>query len=414
MHFRAQGTKSVFCPISEESTFLYIAQACSYIFTRAFLSIFTDWTPPMQNTLPWQWWAWDTASLQLVKNLVFRMALFCCTVFLPALDPALAKDRYPDHPNSITLYWENDVFARTDRDYTNGLRLTWSRPLRFAGEPLAPHSLLNYPLIRRLPFVKDTRANLGYSVSLGQSIYTPRDTEREDLISDDRPYAGYLYVGLGFHAFRSARLTLLELDIGVVGPWALGEQMQNTAHRLVGSDIAEGWDNQLKNEPAIELVYETKWRLWEQEAANGFGLGLIPHIGGRLGNVSIDADAGAEFRFGWNLPDNFGSCPIRSSCDSNHLADLTPGFGKNRSALGIHLFVGLQGYIVVRDIFLDGNTFRSGHSVDKKPLVAEATTGIALHYKRFRIIYSYVWRSKQFDQQEDAQVFGSFSVSFDY
>lgn len=30
----------------------------------------------------------------------------------------------------------------------------------------------------------------------GQSMYTPEDYSRKDLITDDRPYAGLLYIGL--------------------------------------------------------------------------------------------------------------------------------------------------------------------------------------------------------------------------
>ena len=30
--------------------------------------------------------------------------------------------------DTFTVYWENDFFIGTDRDYTNGLKLTWSTP----------------------------------------------------------------------------------------------------------------------------------------------------------------------------------------------------------------------------------------------------------------------------------------------
>jgi len=33
--------------------------------------------------------------------------------------------------DTFTIYLENDGLANTDRDYTNGIKLTWSTPYRF-------------------------------------------------------------------------------------------------------------------------------------------------------------------------------------------------------------------------------------------------------------------------------------------
>lgn len=338
----------------------------------------------------------------------------CCSLLmlLPAF-PAHAQSRSADHPDSLTLYWENDAFAHTDRYYTNGLRLTWSKRYRSAGEPAEPNTELNR-LIDRLLFAKMPQSNLGIALSLGQSMFTPSNTKQKALITNDRPYAGYLYAGLSLYAYQQKRLNLFELDVGVIGPLSLAEELQNDAHRLIGSNRAEGWDNQLHNEPTLELIYQTKWKIWNWRAGNGVGLDLIPGVGGSLGNVAIGADAGTEVRFGWHLPDNFGTAPIQSRCDTNFMAQDNSGSGQALSAFGINLFAGFHGYYVLRDIFLDGNTFRSSPSIAKKPLVAEVTAGIACHYKRFRLYYAYVWRSKEFYQQKRAEIFGSIGVSFDY
>jgi lipid A 3-O-deacylase len=340
-------------------------------------------------------------------NLIW--ALYCAFLTLLTTVPALAQRQSKDHPDSFTFYWENDAFANTDQNYTNGLRLTWSTRFKSADERIAPNSWLNY-----LPFTKAPETNLGFALSLGQSIYTPTDTEKRELIQNDRPYAGYLYVGLGLSASRQSHITLLELDVGVIGPLSLAEELQNGTHRLIGQRTLQGWDNQLNNELTIELIYQKKWRICHWQADNGVGVDLIPHLGGRLGNVAIGADAGTEVRFGWHLPDNFGTCPVQDRCDTNYMARDNSGFGRSPSAFGINLFAGIHGYYVLRDIFLDGNTFSSSHSVDKKPFVAEAMAGIACYYKRVRIYYSYIWRSKEFYKQERSEIFGSIGISFDY
>ena len=53
------------------------------------------------------------------------------------------------------------------------------------------------------------------------------------MMPHDRPYAGYLYTEIGLSANNEHRMTLWELDLGVVGPLAMGEQVQNTTHDLI-------------------------------------------------------------------------------------------------------------------------------------------------------------------------------------
>ena len=66
---------------------------------------------------------------------------------------------------------------------------------------------------------------------------------------------------------------------------------------------------------------------------------------------------------------------------------------------------------VARNIFLDGNTFSDSHSVDKKLLVGSATAGLAVAWKGARIALTHVWRTKEFDGQDQPDRFGSLSVS---
>jgi len=70
--------------------------------------------------------------------------------------------------------------------------------------------------------------------------------------------------------------------------------------------------------------------------------------------------------------------------------------------------------MVLRDIFLDGNTFHDSHRVDKKNYVADFMGGIGFVFNRFKASYAYVFRTKQFDTQEKALVFGTFTFSFSF
>ena len=75
--------------------------------------------------------------------------------------------------------------------------------------------LMDNPRKRRVSFV------------LGQNIFTPEDIRATKLISDDRPYAGWLYLGLGLVTERKTKKNVeavdnFEIDIGMVGPAAFG------------------------------------------------------------------------------------------------------------------------------------------------------------------------------------------------
>ena len=77
---------------------------------------------------------------------------------------------------------------------------------------------------------KNSITNFG--ISLNQKIYTPEDIKETKLITDDRPYAGWLYVGLSANYKTESRSHTLELDLGVIGPDSLGEEFQNNFDNL--------------------------------------------------------------------------------------------------------------------------------------------------------------------------------------
>ena len=72
----------------------------------------------------------------------------------------------------------------------------------------------------------------------------------------------------------------------------------------------------------------------------------------------------------------------------------------------------MDGRIVFHDIFLDGNTIRDSHSVDKEPLVADFMAGFAVSYNRLRISYAFVQRTKEFEEQDESHAFGAISLSY--
>ncbi|MBI4764015.1 MAG: lipid A deacylase LpxR family protein [Deltaproteobacteria bacterium] len=341
--------------------------------------------------------------------------IFYFTVILLFLIPSWGQsaEGTPSDSGAFSFYLENDAVAGTDRDYTSGMKLSWTSrwipALETESDDPKKKGWVSSTL-KRLPFFNQPGDRRALSILIGQSIYTPEDLERSDLITDDRPYAGYTYLGFAVHQTAQKTMDTLELDIGIVGPHSYAEDVQDGFHQWFGYEGPKGWKNQLKDEFALELIYERKWKLWASKLGYGFGYDFIPHLGGRFGNVNISVNTGAELRFGWNPPGDFGTCPIRPGCESNGATNL----GDNRRpSFGIHAFLSLDGRAVLRDIFLDGNTWEESHSVDKKYFVADLGAGLGISTKLFKLTYGIIYRTKEFESQKsDGQLFGTLLITF--
>lgn len=329
---------------------------------------------------------------------------------LVGLLPIIAKAQVEKSSNTgaFSFHLDNDglFFSGTDQYYTNGIKVTWISP-----------DINNYQkhnLLKWLPFVNKSGFKHAISISVGHNIYTPEDITRIDLIKEDHPYAGILYFEIGIHSRSSRRMDTLEIDLGIVGPSSFAGEVQKVVHKLLNFTYPNGWQHQLKDEPVFEIIYERKWKVLKSTINGGFGLDLIPHLGVGLGNVYTYGNTGMQFRFGWNLPDDFGTSLIRPSGDTNgSIYKHTPNSSVH-GRFGIHVFVAVDGQAVLRNIFLDGNTFKDSHRVDKKTFIADIIAGISLRIGRFKLSYSCTFLTKQFRTQKNNHVFGSINLSYSY
>jgi len=120
-----------------------------------------------------------------------------------------------------------------------------------------------------------------------------------------------------------------------------------------------------------------KHKVWR--GGNPAGLSFDTAINGNvgLGNLFTQASAALEMRFGQNMPRGFVYVPDPIGLSMHYKAALKPA---NTQAASFYGTLVVRGSVFAHNIFLDGNTFRSSHSVDKEPLVGMAIAG--LHYER--------------------------------
>jgi lipid A 3-O-deacylase len=296
----------------------------------------------------------------------------------------------------MSLIIENDLFYNRDRDYTSGVALVWA-PKEDSTPDWALHIAHWIPW-----FPKEGHVRHGYV--FGQNMYAPSDITIPDPPLDDRPYAGWLYgtIGLGLETGR--QLDQLALTLGVVGPASIAEQTQKFVHKIVDSPQPQGWDTQIGNELGILLTSQRSWRELGAKTLAGLDFDLTPHLGGALGNIYTYANAGFTIRYGKSLPLDYGPPRIQPSVPGSGFFELSDKFTW-------YLFAGVEGRAVARNIFLDGNTFKDSRSVDKKPFVGDLQWGVVLTWRRARLSYTHVWRTREFETQIEPDQFGALSLS---
>ena len=313
-------------------------------------------------------------------------------------------DRQPaDLPGSvITLQVENDFFTTSDDgQYTHGMQAEWlSAPGDVADFVRAGADFI--PLF-------NTEGALRGSFAIGQSMYTPDDISNPNLIVDDRPYGGWLYASFGLLSDTGMRLDKMVLSLGMVGPASFADDTQKWFHEVIDAPDPQGWDNQLHNEPTVNLFYERQLRILAPFEIFGIGGDLTPHYGGALGNAFTYGAVGATIRLGTDLVQDYGPPRIQPSLPGSGY--YTPRGWDRPNA---YLFAGIEGRAVARNIFLDGNTFGSSHSVGHKPFVADLQFGAAITWGAMRLSITHVMQTKEFDGEGEGDQFGavSFSMTF--
>lgn len=325
--------------------------------------------------------------------------------------PALAQDANDQDDWVATFQVENEFFipgVNDDRYYTQGLQLNVLTPSRHS--PIAEHT-------RKLPFL-DEDAHFRGGFVIGQNIYTPEDLTLPEPDPKDRPYAGWLYLGGEVMTYSEKRLDSLQLQVGLVGPQALGGWSQNNWHKHVNHIAeAQGWRYQLKNEVAFVVYGERRWRpieIWPQfragqdgrgERTEGLSVDFSPAVNVALGTVQVSGGLGGTLRIGTRLGDDFGPPRIRPAPSGSSFFGPTSNFAW-------YAYAGTEVKGVARDIFLDGNTFQESRRVEKQPWVQEAQAGLVARIWRLRLTYAQVWRTEEFLGQRGEAHFAAVTMGF--
>jgi hypothetical protein len=316
-------------------------------------------------------------------------------VVMPVM-PVLAQPA-PDTASIWTLQDENAAVSLgtpTDRFYTNGLQLGWTSPTTIVPQPLQDlgHTLWGEGQQR-------------VAVDLSQQIYTPSDTQRAVPSPYDRPYAGLLMGNFSLLSDADDSRSVLTLSLGLVGPWAGGQGIQNGFHTLIGQGTIKGWGAQIQNTPVIEGLHERTWRL-PIAAFAGVETDALPSLTVGLGDLRDYLQTGIIVRIGQGLNSDFGVPRLRPGISGGDAYKPTQSFVW-------YAFAGADGQAVAYDLLLDSSPFRGGPHVSSVWDIGELEGGFALMAFGMRLTVAYVAQTQEFHGQTGGlHQLGSASISF--
>lgn len=252
-------------------------------------------------------------------------------------------------PGRYSVEESNDYFTlfNTDRDYTQGLAVSHEnedRKLKFA-----------------------------------QEIYTPQHKKNIDPIDGERPYSGYLYAGIEKKKpIDNENRYIYGVDVGIVGPAALGQQIQCGFHKAVGQACPSGWHNQLDNEPVVTLKgaieVERPTELFFTET------NLITHIQGKVGNLIDEINIGSRIHYE----------PIKY----------------------LRLIAGPDFHFVAYNVLIEGNSSGSRGLADLNWFYSEMNAGFEFLYNEYSLKWVIVVSSPQYEGQGSSYNYGMVTFSW--
>jgi lipid A 3-O-deacylase len=192
-----------------------------------------------------------------------------------------------DHKSTARSFhytYDNDMFSGTDRYYTQGSTVE-----------------LRHPMFRRSPLSKVLLYLSGrqteHAISFKQDVFTPRSIRNEFLDTTDRPYAGSFFFSQKAISTNDRSKLTSSVDIGCIGPVALGEEMQKFIHRYGGNVAPLGWENQVAN--SFIANYNV---CWESAFFSSKWFDIIGELGGKAGALYTNGSGGLMIRAGKKNP----------------------------------------------------------------------------------------------------------------
>ncbi len=302
------------------------------------------------------------------------------------------------YKNEFGFKSENDSFLANgqDRYYTNGLFISFKRAI--------DRKTLSDSVFTKQHPNADLPLKKIFSVSFGQYMYNAQTGAVPDITYVDRPFAAYLYAA-GSVQFLEANENSgeLSLQVGTIGPSALGEEVQQIIHHTFGFYELNGWQYQVKDEIGVNAELSFHYFLYRSEnKKNDFSL----PIHANLGNTFCGLSAGILFRTGILNP-FYHSIATQSNVSTHQET------GLNEKEFYFFLKPSLN--FVAYDATIHGGLFRKDKgpvTFKSNPLVFSQEIGAAYAKKRWTVDFSVIFKSKEEKRMVHSHQYGLVDIYY--
>ena len=211
------------------------------------------------------------------------MRFWLLLVFIFSADLIRAQDQTTPVSDSVQVKrwvfvsYDNDAHFKSDYYYTQGVRAAYySEMLQNKG---ITKILLNWP---------GSQSRTGFIIV--NDAFTPIEIEPTEIQYGDRPFAGYVYLGIIRRAVKPEQGLLFtsEFDVGVMGPWSGAKPVQTRLHTWLQNAIPHGWKNQIAHDVVLNYNLQLEKRLLEKKNIAG----LYAVSGLRAGTLYSDLSGG--------------------------------------------------------------------------------------------------------------------------
>ncbi|CAL2104316.1 putative enzyme [Tenacibaculum sp. 190130A14a] len=285
---------------------------------------------------------------------------------------------------------DNDLYVSVKRDryYTNGMFLSY-RYLSGTSSDKVKKKI--------------------YEFQIGQEMYTPFKATVDLKGDHDRPFAAHLFGSFGIHRFYQNNSALkTSLQLGIIGPEALGRDLQDFIHDIYGYKKAIGWNYQIASAISINLNASYLKQISSNQAKT---LDLTWSNRLRVGTVYTDASTGLYGRIGLKpLQDLVNTIAFNSNLNNSN--------SKTTNVSEIFFFINPMIHYTLYDATIQGSFLNNNSPItfDINPFKFTTQIGLQFTLNRFNLGYFINYHTKKLKsiQVPGSNVYGTVLINYQF
>jgi lipid A 3-O-deacylase len=300
-----------------------------------------------------------------------------CICVVAQTKPAVTKQ------HEIVLHTDNDAYLLQIRDgyYSSGIFLHYNTAT----------------------YNKKKQKTIS-SWQLNHKIFSPQGRRYYAQFGIDRPFAGYLDIGYAKKIFTTnTSLLSYGLHVGTIGPNAQAKPVQDFIHNLMGFRTFSGWENQINNQATVQLQAQYVTQIFASKK-NSWAT-IHPYAKTNMGNAFMHIESGAYFTIG-KLEQLFTSGLLQAYAESNN---------SNKKHKAEWLFFCQPQFMYQwHNATIQGGLFKhteTGVTRTLQNYVFTQTWGFMYNSQRFGMHVGVTYQSKETEQQDRPQRFGTLGFS---